>query len=182
MMNSTTTKNTALPSPWIFYLLGTLTILLGIIAINAPLITGLAVQFLIGGALLVGGIFEIIHALKSHEGNRTFFAVLSGLLAILCAGVLFCRPLLGLGVLTLLLVAYFILDGLSKLALYLQMRPAKGSAWVLLSALITLLLGLFIGIQWPLSGIWAIGTLIGINLIFDGWAMFFLGAEIKALR
>jgi uncharacterized membrane protein HdeD (DUF308 family) len=51
-----------------------------------------------------------------------------------------------------------------------QLKPIKGWGWMLFNGLVTLLLGGLIWSQWPISGVWAIGTLLGIHLIFDGWS------------
>ena len=56
------------------------------------------------------------------------------------------------------------------IVLYVKMRPIHGSAWVLIDGIVTLLLGLLIYMQWPSSSLWAIGTLVGISMIFSGVA------------
>ena len=103
--------------------LGILTVLLGFFAISAPLFIGIAVLYFIGASMMVGGIFQIIHSIQGN-GNRAF-AILSGLLAIVCGGVIFSKPLLGLGVITLFLIAYFIADGIVKIIHALKHRRVE---------------------------------------------------------
>ena len=159
--------------------LGVLTLLLGMFAIGSPLIIGIAIQYLVGASLLVGGIFQILHSFQGGGHRRPIFAFLSGLLAVICGGILFSQPLTGLSVLTLILIGYFVADGLVKIIYAFKHKPAKGWGWLLISGIITLLLGLFIWRDWPLSGAWAIGVLFGVNLIFDGWAMIFTGTAVR---
>jgi uncharacterized membrane protein HdeD (DUF308 family) len=159
--------------------LGVLTILLGIFAISSPLFVGIAVQYFVGAALLVGGIFQIVHALKGNGSGKSFFAILSGILSIACGSIMFSKPLFGLGVITLFLIAYFIMDGFTKIIYGFKHRPESGWGWVLFSGIISLFLGLAIWRQWPVSGAWAIGTLFGINLIVNGWTMIFTGSAVR---
>ncbi|MGI9241059.1 MAG: HdeD family acid-resistance protein, partial [Verrucomicrobiales bacterium] len=62
-----------------------------------------------------------------------------------------------------------------------SLKPEKGWGWLLASGVITLLLAIMIGRQWPVSGGWAIGTLFGINILFSGWAMIFTGGTVRSL-
>lgn len=159
--------------------LGIATILLGLFAISSPFYVGIAIQYFVGAALMTGGVFQIIHAIKGSASGTSAFAIISGLLAIICGGIMFAKPLLGLGVITLFLIAYFVADGLVKIIQAIKYRPNQGWAWFLLSGIITLLLGLALWKNWPVSGAWALGVLFGINLIFDGWAMIFTGSVVR---
>jgi len=159
--------------------LGVFTMLLGIFAISSPLFVGIAVQYFVGSALMIGGLFQILHALKGNGAGKSFFTILSGLLSVICGGIMFAKPLFGLGVITLFLIAYFVIDGLVKITYAFKHRPQPGWGGLLFSGVITLLLGLAIWRQWPVSGVWAIGTLFGINLIFNGWAMIFTGSTVR---
>ena len=160
--------------------LGIATILVGLFALSSPLFIGIAVQYFVGAALMIGGIFQIIHAIKGDGAGKSIFAIISGLLAVLCGGIMFAKPLMGLGVITLFLIAYFVSEGLVKIIHAFKSRSQKGWGWLLFSGAITLLLGLALWSNWPLSGAWAIGTLFGINLIFNGWAMIFTGSAVRS--
>ena len=80
------------------------------------------------------------------------------------------HPVLGVATLTLLLASLFLIEGILNIVLYGKMRRMHGSSWVLVDGIITLLLGLMIYMQWPSSSGWAIGTLVGISMIFSGVA------------
>ncbi len=161
--------------------LGILTILLGMFAISSPLFAGVAIQYFVGATILVGGIFQLLHAFQGNGQRKPVFAFLSGLLAVICGGLMFAKPLLGLSILTLILIGYFVADGLVKIMFAFKHKPESGWGWILISGIITLLLGLMLWRDWPLSGAWAIGVLFGINLIFDGWAMIFTGSAVRGV-
>jgi len=160
-----------------FTILGILTLLLGLFAVNAPLFIGITLLYFIGASMIVAGILQITHAIQG--GNTRVLPILSGLLSILCGGLLFSKPLFGLGVITLFLIAYFVADGIVKIIHAIKLRPHSGWGWQLFSGVITLILGIAIWRQWPVSGTWAIGVLFGINLIFQGWAMIFTGSAVR---
>jgi len=162
----------------LFTLLGVFTLLLGLFAVSAPLFIGIALLYFIGAAMTIAGILQITHAIQI--GNTRVLPILSGLLSILCGALLFSKPLFGLGVITLFLIAYFIADGIVKIIHAFKLRPHSGRGWHLFSGLITLILGIAIWKQWPASGNWAIGVLFGINLIFEGWAMIFTGSAVRS--
>jgi len=94
--------------------------------------------------------------------------VVAGLLVI-------AHPLAGLKFLTLLLIAYFVVEGLVQIAHAFSLRPISGWGWTLFSGIVSLLLGIMLWRQWPLSGAWAVGVLIGVRILFTGWSMVALG-------
>jgi uncharacterized membrane protein HdeD (DUF308 family) len=162
-------------------LLGILTIVLGVLCMGAPLVTGLAVGMLAGGFLLIGGIFKIIFAFKAPTWGKGILGFLLGALTILCGLIMLGRPLLGLASLTLVLAAYFLVDGIFEIIVAFQIKPMKGWGWTLVSGIAAVLLGYLIWRQWPLSGAWAIGILVGINLIMSGWSMIAFGGVTRAV-
>ena len=101
-------------------------------------------------------------------------------IAYLCFGIyMIARPLLGVASLTLVLASLFLLEGILNIAMFFKMRPMHGSTWVLVDGVITLLLGLMIYMQWPSSSVWAIGTLVGIGLIFSGVARVMMSQTVR---
>jgi uncharacterized membrane protein HdeD (DUF308 family) len=89
------------------------------------------------------------------------------------------HPLFGLAFLTLLLVVYFLVEGIWKIIVSFRYRPATGWIWLLLSGTASLLLGFLIWDQWPISGMWAVGVMVGINLLSTGLAFVALAATLK---
>ena len=90
-------------------------------------------------------------------------------IAYVCFGIyLILHPVLAVASLTLVLASLFLIEGVLDIVLFVKMRSAGGSTWVLLDGIITLLLGLMIYMQWPSSSAWAIGTLVGVSMIISG--------------
>ncbi len=160
-------------------ILGISCIVLGMMAITSPLFAGTAVTILIGIILLAAGLAEILHSfhVRGHKAIRN----LKGLLSIVAGGVILAKPLFGLAVLTMMLAIYFIVDGIMWCIMAFQMRPMAGWGIGLFNGILTFLLGSLIWLHWPLSGVWAIGVLIGIRILMAGWTMIFFSSVAGAL-
>lgn len=163
-------------------LLGILCIIAGVLAIAAPFVAGTATTVFVGCLILASGIFELAGVFRADDWKAGSLAFLSGGLSILCGVILLARPLFGLSVLTMLLVAYFLFDGIGKISLAFKVKPQAGWGWVLFGGIITVVLALLIWRQWPLSGLWAIGTLVGINILFSGWSMVAVGLAARNIQ
>ena len=85
------------------------------------------------------------------------------------------------GVLAIMLAVYFILDGIGEISAAFQRRPADGWGWLLFGGIVSILLGLMIWGQFPLSGLWAIGILLGIKLFFIGLIMVTAGSVVRSI-
>jgi uncharacterized membrane protein HdeD (DUF308 family) len=123
----------------------------------------------------------LIFAFKAESWRSGVFGFLLGELSILCGLIMLGRPLLGLASLTLVLAVYFLVDGIFQIITAFQIKPNEGWGWVLLSGLAASLLGLLIWSQWPFSGVWAIGILVGINLFMSGWSMIACGGTAREI-
>ncbi len=157
-------------SRWII-VLGIIQILIGIVAIASPMITGLAVTTIVGALLLISGIFQIIQAFKSGNWGIGVMAFLGGAFGVICGILVLFDPLRGLAALTLVLAIYFVIDGIQRIVLASRLRPVAGWVWMLFGGFLSVLLGVLIWSRWPLSGVWAVGTLVGIHILFGGWTM-----------
>jgi uncharacterized membrane protein HdeD (DUF308 family) len=160
-------------------LMGVLFIVLGLVAIGEPLVAGLAVAVLAGWLLLAGGIVHAVSAFRGGGGRSALWHVLLVVLY-LGGGVYFVsHPLLGLGSLTLFLAAILFIEGVVWVVAYFQLR--NGNIWMLLNGVITLVLGVMIWRHWPSSSAWAIGTLLGVNLVMTGMSILFAGAALRKM-
>jgi uncharacterized membrane protein HdeD (DUF308 family) len=159
--------------------LGAVTMVFGLIAIGSPLLTGAVVSVIIGMVLLIAGIFELIAAFAADGWPAGILAFLGGALSILVAGLLIARPVVGSAVLTVILGIYFLIDGITRTASSFRMRPAAGWGLMLISGLLSILLAILIWDHWPLSGIWAVGVLVGIRILFTGAGMLFVGTAME---
>lgn len=156
--------------------LGIAMVILGVLSMMAPLVTGVAVAVLVGVLLTAAGIARSVLAFKAGSFGKGVLSFLIGGLTVLCGLVMLGRPLFGLTSLTLVLVAYFLADGFAEIVFAFRARPAKGWVWTLVGGIVSVLLAVLIWRQWPVSGTWAIGLLVGIKLLFAGWAVVALGA------
>ena len=159
---------------------GILAIILGMFCFMAPGLTGLSVITIVGVLVLAAGIVRIIWAFSAGTLSHGMWAFVMGGLMMLCGAVLLANPLLASGILTILLAAYFIADGIAEIAAGLRMKTVPGSGWLLFSGIVSFILGLMIWRQYPLSGVYAIGILLGIKLVFSGLIMITGGSVVRA--
>ena len=155
---------------------GILTILLGFFAIGSPLYSGLAVAVMVGIALVAAGISMTIFAFQAPSLGRGFLKLLFGALTVLVGVTVLAQPGIALAQLTLLLGMYFIADGVMTLIVAFNVKPASGWGWMTFNGVVTIALGWMILKGWPVSGVWAIGILVGVWLLFAGMTMLTLGA------
>jgi uncharacterized membrane protein HdeD (DUF308 family) len=160
-------------------MLGALELFVGIIAIGSPLVTGVAVAFMIGSMLVLAGIARMVSALKAGSFGTGLFAFLGGLLALAAGLVLLFRPGAGLAFVTWMLAIYFVVDGIARMLLGFRMKGEPGSGWEWFGGVVSVVLGVLIYAKWPLSGAWAIGTLVGIHLIVSGWTVIGIGMAVR---
>ena len=160
-------------------LFGIITIILGILAIASPLAVGLSVALLVGLFVVVGGLVRMIWAFQAGSLGKGLLTFAIGGLTLLCGVALATHPLFTSGVLTIILAVYFVLDGVFEIAAAFRVRPTSGWGWLLVCGVISFLLGLMIWQQFPLSGAWAIGILLGIKLLFVGMTMIGVGSMVR---
>ena len=160
---------------------GLLTVIAGFFAIVAPLGSGLGVTIFIGVALAIGGVARIIGAFGTDSFGQGTLAFIGGLRGVVAGVILATRPGLGLTTLTLLIGSYLLVDGIVGSVLAFRVRPEQGWGWILFSGIVTVFLGILTLAEWPISGVWALGTLVGVNLLFSGVAMISIGWAARRL-
>jgi uncharacterized membrane protein HdeD (DUF308 family) len=161
--------------------LGVVTVIAGFMAIGSPLGAGLGIALMVGIAMAIAGVARIIGAFSAGSFGQGALAIAGGALAFVSGVIIFARPGIGLEVLTLMLGAYLLVDGVSGAVLAFHVRPEKGWGWMLFSAALGVILGFMLLKEWPLSGPWAIGTLVGINLVFSGASMVAIGSAARGV-
>jgi uncharacterized membrane protein HdeD (DUF308 family) len=159
---------------------GIITIIIGILAIAAPSITGLSVTLLVGLLVLAGGIARMIWAFRASSIGGGLFGLAIGGLTLLCGVALLTDPLLASGVLTIILAAYLVVDGVFEIVAAFRVRPSSRWVWPLVGGILSFLLGFLILQQFPLSGAWAIGVLLGFKLLLVGMAMIAVGPTVRS--
>lgn len=143
-------------------------ICLGMFAVASPLIAAVAVNALIAWLIILAGVVHLVVAFHSREAGSVIWRLLVGLAYICFGGYVIARPALGVVSLTLLLASLFLVEGIFNIVLFFRAPTTLRSSWFLVDGIVTLLLGLMIYMQWPSSSVWAIGTLVGVSLIFSG--------------
>ena len=162
-------------------LLGIAMLILGALALSAPLWTGVAVALLVGCLVLAAGVAQCAFSFQAGSFSQKLLGLLLGLLTAICGVVMIAHPVLQLSFLTLAMAVYFVVAGIFEAISALRVRPLRGWGWVLVGGLLSVLLGSLIWTQWPLSGDWAIGVLVGIKVMFLGATMITLGSAARAL-
>jgi uncharacterized membrane protein HdeD (DUF308 family) len=158
---------------------GIIMVICGVLAIGSPFAAGLSVMIFVGAMLVVGGIAECFLAFKAGAFSKGLLIFLLGVLMAITGFYLASQPVAGLASITIFLAAYFVVTGIFELIGAFQNRPAAGWGWMLFNGVVTLLLGIMIWRQFPLSGAWAVGILFGIKLLFSGWSLVFIGSSIR---
>jgi uncharacterized membrane protein HdeD (DUF308 family) len=143
---------------------GVLALVNGIVAVVVPLIASVAITIFVGWVLLVAGLVAGVHAISNRAALRGLEAILT-----LVAGMyLLIFPLSGTVSLTFVLVIWLCASGVLSLISAARRRDAPDSQMTAFGGAISLLLGILIAVELPSSAGWAIGLLVGINLIFWG--------------
>lgn len=156
-------------------------IVLGIFAIAEPMIAAVAVALLVGWLLIFGGGAHLVSAFSGGGAGRVIWQVLIALVYLVGGFYFLTHTLMGVGTLTLLLAGIILAEGVIEVIAYFKSRSAGGSVWLLLNGLITLLLGGLIWFHWPSSSVWAIGTLLGVNLLMTGITRLLFGMAARKL-
>jgi uncharacterized membrane protein HdeD (DUF308 family) len=160
-------------------IVGILMFVCGILAIGSPLVAGMSVTVIVGVMLLVGGIAQCFLAFRAGAFGEGLLIFIMGALTAAAGSYLFNQPLAGLASITIFLAAYFVVTGISELISAFQIRPAEGWGLMLFNGIVTLLLGIMIWRQFPLSGAWAVGVLFGIKLVLGGCSLIFIGRAVR---
>jgi len=157
-------------------------IILGIAAIVLPVVAGTTVVFLIGGLLLLTGIVQLTTGLREELFRNKVPGIILGSITGLAGAAVLAHPLYGLEALTLVLAIFFVIEGTWKIIASFSYRPAAGWFSLFGSGVLSYALGWMIWMNWPLSGMWAIGVLVGVNLLATGCSLAFLAISLKRFR
>ena len=158
---------------------GVLLIVFGAVAVGSPFLAAVAVSVVVGWLIILAGIVHVMLAFRAHGPGSMIWKLLVGIAYVCFGAYLLFHPVLGVASLTLVLASLFLIEGILDIVLFVKMRPVQGSTWVLIDGIVTLLLGLMIYLQWPSSSAWAIGTLVGISMIFSGVARVMMSLAVR---
>jgi uncharacterized membrane protein HdeD (DUF308 family) len=160
-------------------IMGVIMVICGILAILSPLAAGASVMMFVGILLAIGGIAQCVLAFQAGAFSKGFLIFVAGALTAIVGFYLINKPLSGLAVIAFFLAVYFIVTGIFELVGAFQVRPAEGWGWMLFNGIVTLLLGIMIWSQFPLSGAWAVGILFGVKLLLSGTSLIVIGRSVR---
>lgn len=149
-------------------------IVMGFVAVLLPFAAGIGVSIVVSWIIAFAGVAYLVYAFAATGIGAFLWRMLIGAIYVFGGGYLAFHPGLALESLTLVVAVIFFLEGIMEIVVFYQLRAMSGSGWILVDAAVTLLLAYLIWRPWPFSSVWAIGTLVGANLIFRGvtWLMY----------
>ena len=149
--------------------------LLGMLAIMAPFVSGLAVTATVAVLITAAGLSMTVYAFKAGSFGKGLLQFLFGGITVLCGVAMFSTPMQSMLTLTGILLAYFLVDGIFAITSGIRGKGAPGWGWMIVSGIASIVLAIILWRQWPVSGEYAVGLLVGIRLIFTGWSIAMLG-------
>jgi uncharacterized membrane protein HdeD (DUF308 family) len=167
---------------WVLFLTeGIVLVILGILALLAPVIASVAATVFFGWLLLVSGIVGLVTTFRARHAPGFWWSLVSALIGIVAGILLIGWPLLGTLSLTAVLIAFLFAEGAVTIMYALEHRTALSGrwGWMLASGIVDVGLGVLLLIGLPGTASWALGLLLGINLIFGGWALIFMALHAR---
>ena len=168
---------------WVLFLIeGIILVILGLAAIIVPPIATLAVAIFLGWLFLVSGIVGLVTTFWMRHAPGFWWSLLSAVLGIVVGIVLIGWPVSGAISLTLVLIVFFIIEGVASIMFALEHRRELSGrwGWMLASGIVDLILAAIILAGLPLSAAWAIGLLVGINMVFGGSALIAMALHARS--
>jgi uncharacterized membrane protein HdeD (DUF308 family) len=166
----------------LFLLEGILLIVLGTFAVLVPAVASVAATLVFGWILLLSGLIGLVATLRARQAPGFGWSMLSAVIGIAAGIILLAMPLQGTLSLTAVLIAFLLIEGVASILYALEHR--KGSSgrwsWMLASGIVDLVLGLILLAGLPGTAVWALGLLIGINMIFGGWALVWMALHARS--
>ena len=175
---------TSLHEHWVLFLVeGIMLVILGLAAIVIPPIATLAVEILFGWLFLISGITGLITTFWMREAPGFWWSLVSAILGIAAGIVLLLWPLSGILSLTLILIVFFVIEGVASIMFALEhKRELSGRwGWILASGAIDLILAAIVFAGLPDTAAWAMGLLVGINMVFGGSALIAMALHAREI-
>ena len=163
--------NAAVREHWKAFLFeGILLSVIGLAAMIVPPLASLAITIFLGWMFLVSGIAGLFATYWARNMPGFWWSLISAALAVLAGGILLARPMQGVLTLTIVIGAYFLAEGVATIMYALEHRKELSGrwSWPLIAGLMDLVIAFFIIAGLPGSAEWAIGLLVGINMLFGG--------------
>jgi uncharacterized membrane protein HdeD (DUF308 family) len=178
-----TAISTSLHVHWKFFLIeGIVLVVLGLASIMLPLIATIAIALIIGWVFLLSGVVGLIATFSTRSAPGFWWSFLSAILGIGAGVVLLGWPLRGAFSLTVILTAFLVIEGVLSIMFAFEHRRELSGRWgmMLLSGVVDLILAAMIYAGLPGTAAWAIGLLVGINMVFGGSALIAMALHARA--
>src|ERR1700722_18492020 len=159
---------------WVLFLVeGNVLVILGLLAIFLPLIASIAATVFFGSILLVAGVMGLVATIAARHAPGFSWSLISAVLAIVTGALLLASPVGGAVSLTVVLIAFLFIEGAASImyAVTHRSRESAGWGWMFASGLIDVVLAALLFAGLPGTALWALGVLIGINMVFGGWSL-----------
>lgn len=169
----------SLPGSNVLMLMGITFAVLGVLVLLSPVAVGGVVVRLVALVLTITGVAQVLQSLRGTSAVHKGVSILLGAIVAGVGILVWFNPELGSGFLTALLMIFFAVNGLWKIATALRFRPLANWWWLLLSGLFSLVLAILLWSQWPVAGAWAIGVFVGIELLATGIPLIVLARIIR---
>lgn len=171
-----------LKAHWKFFLFqGVLMVILGILAVVWPVIATIAVDFYIGWLFLISGTVGLVAMFSARDIPAFFWTFLTAALAVAVGVMLIWKPMEGALSLTILLTAFFVAEGVFQIVGSFSYRDVMPGSWgwMFVSGISDLILAGLLIVYWPVSAAWALGLIVGVNLITSGVAIVTTAIEAR---
>jgi uncharacterized membrane protein HdeD (DUF308 family) len=165
----------------LFLFEGIVLLVLGILALLAPMIASVAATIFFGWILLIAGIVGLIQTFRARQVPGFWWSLISGVVALVAGALLLWRPLAGTLSLTAVLIAFLLVEGVVTIMYALEHRSALSGrwGWILAAGILDVGLGILLFLGLPGTALWALGVLLGIDLIFGGWALILMALHAR---
>jgi len=161
---------------------GVVMLLLGFMALGLVLSATIATVLVIGGFMIATGVLEIVMGFSAQTWGRFFIWIIAGLLYVAAGVIAISQPLLAASIFTLMLGAGLLATGIERIVLAFQLPPEQSKWLVLLSGVITMLVGFAIIEGWPDNSFFILGVFLAIDLIFYGVGWISFGLALRQRR
>jgi len=168
---------------WVMFLIeGVILVVLGLLAIVVPVVATIAVAIFLGWLFLISGIVGLITTFWARHAPGFWWALVSAVLAIAAGIVLLGWPISGAISLTLLLIVFFIIEGVASIMYAFEHKKELSGqwGWMLVSGIIDLILAAIIWAGLPGTAAWALGLLVGINMLFGGASLIAMALHARS--
>jgi uncharacterized membrane protein HdeD (DUF308 family) len=172
----------ALHEHWgLFLAEGIILVILGLLAIVVPPLASLAVTIFIGWLFVISGIAGLIMTVRARGAPGFWWSLISAVIALIAGVLLLWQPVLGVLSLTFVLIAFFLIDGILSIILAIEHRRELVGrwGWILASGIVDLIIAVIIWAGLPGTAAWALGLLVGIDLVFGGTALIMVALHAR---